>query len=119
VYFLVKLTAISQALIGLAVVTAALTLCFTIIYAVKWDVEGKEAVKGWLPKMKKFVIATLVFGFIAVAVPNTKEAAVIWLLPKIVNNEQVQEVPNKALKLLNKRMDEWLEENLRLEDKKE
>ncbi len=39
-------------------------------------------------------------------VPDTKQAAAIYVLPRVVNNEQLQQLPNKLLELSN----EWLDE---------
>lgn len=49
---------------------------------------------------------TTVFVFLAIFTPTTKEAAAIYLIPKIANNEKVKEIPSKFLSLA----DEWLEE---------
>lgn len=38
--------------------------------------------------------------------PTSKEAAAIYLIPKIANNEKVQAIPSKLLTLA----DEWMEE---------
>jgi predicted membrane protein len=40
--------------------------------------------------------------------PTTKEAAAIYLVPKIANNEQVQKLPDNAMKLLNGKLEEWV-----------
>ena len=47
-----------------------------------------------------------------VFVPTTKEACVIYLLPKVVNNEQVQKVPSQALRMLNMKMEQWIQEQI-------
>jgi ABC-type uncharacterized transport system auxiliary subunit len=38
-------------------------------------------------------------------VPTTKEMAVIYVVPKIMNNENAKKIPDKVFKLA----DEWLE----------
>jgi hypothetical protein len=45
---------------------------------------------------------------LACLIPTTEEMAAIYLLPKIANNEQVQQVPDKAMQLLNGKLDEWI-----------
>jgi hypothetical protein len=67
-----------------------------------------------------FALDALIIMFSAlllVFTPTLKEAAVIYLLPKVVNNEQVQELPENALKLLNGKMNQWMDEQLGLNDK--
>lgn len=43
-------------------------------------------------------------------VPSTKDIAAIYLIPKIVNNEQAQKLPANLLSLLNKKLEEWLQD---------
>ena len=50
-------------------------------------------------------------------VPNTKEAVAIYLLPKIANNEQVQQLPDKAMQFMNGKLDEWLKDMQKSEKK--
>jgi len=45
-------------------------------------------------------------------IPDTKHACVIYLLPKVVNNEQVQKMPETFVKLLNTKMEAWINESL-------
>ena len=53
-----------------------------------------------------FVIASAVRMF----TPTQKEMAAIYLLPKIVNNEQVRELPSNVLTLMNKKLEEWIDD---------
>ena len=57
-----------------------------------------------------YTIQTLILSLLWVATPTTKEAAAIYLIPKIVNNEEVQKVPTNALKVLNSKFEEWLKD---------
>ena len=50
-----------------------------------------------------FFITVLMCG---IFIPSTKQAAAIYLLPKIVENKGLQEMPDKIVNLGN----EWLEE---------
>ncbi|MFA5380091.1 MAG: hypothetical protein WC455_30300 [Dehalococcoidia bacterium] len=47
-------------------------------------------------------------GFIGVP-PNSKTIAAMYLLPKIAANEHVQRIPDKALTVLEKKLDAYLE----------
>ena len=119
VYLLVKLTSISVFFSVLSGTLGSGAFMGTIGYVITGDVDGWKKVEKWKSPLKKLWIATLITGFLAAVTPTTKQAAVIWLLPKVVNNEQVQAVPEKALRLLNQQMDQWLEDNLKIEDKQE
>jgi len=52
------------------------------------------------------VVALMGFLF----VPTLKDAAAIYLIPPIVNNEDVQEIPADAAKLLHNKLNEWIDD---------
>jgi hypothetical protein len=70
----------------------------------RWE-KKFPVIKKWY---KRLIIYLIVVGFIWIITPNTKEFAAIYLIPKIVNNEQVQQVPDKALNILSMKLDEWI-----------
>ena len=39
-------------------------------------------------------------------------AAVIYLLPKVIKNEQCQQIPSNFVKFLNLKMEKWLNEQI-------
>ena len=120
VYLLVKLTAMVHFFSITAAVLGSCGLIGTIMYFLEADsYRPSESILKLKPYLKNMWVGTVIFALLAVATPTTKQGAVIWLLPKVVNNEQVQAVPEKALRLLNNQLDEWLEDNLKIEDKQE
>lgn len=117
-YLLVKCTAI-QSLFSILCLFAF--LIFTIAFIVKWcsigeyygnDKEKYEKTVGF--RCNKFTwpffSAGCFFLLLYFAMPNTKEMAIIYVTPKIVNsvmaNEQLQKLPNNLLSLANA----WIEE---------
>jgi len=42
--------------------------------------------------------------------PGKKDAIAIWVAPKILNNEDVQALPQDALKLVRKQLTSWIED---------
>jgi hypothetical protein len=59
----------------------------------------------------KISIPIFILGLLGVTlVPTSKQAAAIYLLPKIANNEQVQQIPGKTMDLLNGKLDQWLDD---------
>lgn len=74
----------------------------------------EEVFYGDNKRMNRFMKINLaVFVSVCVIgsfVPSTKEACAIYLLPKIVNNEQVQKLPDNAMKLLNGKMEAWIDD---------
>lgn len=51
--------------------------------------------------MKPAMITLVICVLFAVLIPTKKEALAIYMIPKIINNQQMQELPDNALKYLN------------------
>lgn len=82
-----------------AAVSTMLSLC---IYA---DVSEKDGIKLFIPSIICLILSILV-AVSSAFIPTTKEMCAIKAIPVIVNNEQVQELPNKVIELAN----EWIDE---------
>jgi hypothetical protein len=50
---------------------------------------------------KKIIITSFIIGMVLGLVPTRKEIAIIYFAPKIINNEDVQEMPKNIVKLAN------------------
>ena len=66
----------------------------------------------------RFVTATslilaILLGVSAAFIPSTKDAAAIMVIPKIANNQDVQDFVKTAPQLLNVKMQEWLSDSLK------
>jgi hypothetical protein len=63
---------------------------------------------------KRCLIACIILFFVslppATFLPTTKQACVIYVLPKITNNTHVQEIPNNISKLVNEKLVEWIDD---------
>lgn len=92
--------------------------CFLIILGIiiimLWFME-KNSYKGdeenaayWQSKFKPLVIVTIIVWLLAALCPSTKEMAAIYLIPKIANNQHIQNIPDKALTALGGKLDEWI-----------
>lgn len=51
--------------------------------------------------LKSSIITLCVCILISVLIPSKKEAIAIYMIPKVVNNEQVMQLPENAVKYLN------------------
>lgn len=74
---------------------------------------GYTSGKALMPYSKKGVkisikvlLPALLLLLSAFFIPNTKEICAMKIIPKIVNNEEVQELPNKIVEFAN----DWIEE---------
>jgi hypothetical protein len=98
-YFILRLDVLSKASTVLVIVTGIVFAITLLVIAISYnDEEAKNATKPWAIS---FGIASIVVLLLTVMIPSTKQAAVIYCLPKIVNNEQVQKIPDNLLKLTN------------------
>ena len=118
-YFIVKLdticSVVKQASIGFAILfVIAIGLYMTLYSNKKPDMESLDLVKPWIKKLGICFGVTL---FLFTAVPTTTQMAVVYCLPKIVNNEQVQKIPNKVLDLANNWLDDTIKKTAETVDK--
>ena len=112
VYWITRLDSVHGFFIGLfAVSFVMMGMCGSFIMMEQlWNDEDI-----WPSIKKKYtigIIIPLVAIFLATLTPSTKEACVIYLIPKIANNEQVQKIPNNFAKLLNTKMEEWINDSI-------
>ena len=71
--------------------------------------EDEAILKVWKFCKKTFYIfcsALMLYLF----TPNMKEIAFIYIIGQVSQNEQVQEMPDKALQILNLKLDEYLKD---------
>lgn len=90
-------------------------LCGAPFLIDSWD-KVKKSFKRWAiigGTISFICMLALIF------IPTTKEFAAIWLIPKIANNEQIQKIPNNAVLLLNKKMEQWIDAQLAEKPKEE
>ena len=116
VYLLVKLDAIQAAFISLS----ALSLFYIImIFVITWERCPEEfELKDFVERFKRFkfslIFSGLAFFFstsVSIFMPDTKQACVIYLLPKIVNSEtmdNLEDLPANLTKFLNKKSQAWI-----------
>lgn len=107
-----------DALIGVSVVILIFTGLVIIVTLVKWQTysdnyDWKDNKENLVPIFKKWLkieFALLIMSlFVIVTIPSSKEAAAILIIPKIANNEHVQNIPNKTLELVEKQLDQWIQ----------
>jgi hypothetical protein len=113
VYWLTRFDAINTAMTVMCVAFGITAIVLLIIGLInRYDGYSAEDIKLGARVLKiatGFGVATLATMLLFVFIPTTKEAAVIYILPKVVNNEQVQKIPAEGLKILEAKFDEWLD----------
>jgi hypothetical protein len=107
-YLFTRLDSLCTVLCITAFLLIAVLIALIVSYGVsKMDCDDDFAGKC-LQGFKKTLLPAVVFALLAVAVPTQKEAAAIYLIPKLVNNEQVQDIAGKSLDILTLKLNEWV-----------
>lgn len=96
-----------------------LFLCFFynilyLFYLIDSDNEKKEGNEEKHNKniylyLKKSIIYLIIFILSMGFIPSTKQAAVIYIVPKITNNKEISELPSNILKLFNEEIKDLIE----------
>lgn len=73
------------------------------------DMDYKENIKLW-NKLKIYLFISSILIFCSIFIPSTKEAIVIYTIPKITNNQDVQQIPANFAKLINEKLQEWMKD---------
>lgn len=115
VYWIATLDSIISFLSIFVSLTGTLSVIFSVIYFVTRSLleEGQEYRKdiriGWINTSKnllKITIPICIFSSIlCVFVPNTKQAVAIYFIPKVANNQHVQQIPEKLCTVIEKYLD--------------
>jgi hypothetical protein len=115
VYLIVILDGIVSGIHVLAIISAVVA-CISM--AVKVIVgssdkltEGEQRmVSGARKLFRVTIVLCLVFSFIYMFTPTSKQAAAIYLIPKVVNNEDVRDISKSGAKLLKEKLNSYLDE---------
>jgi membrane-associated HD superfamily phosphohydrolase len=78
---------------------------------INWKIEDDSEPEKYPKKTITIFSFILVISLLlSVVIPDTKTMALIYVIPKIINNEKVQKIPGKILDLANIKLDEWIKE---------
>lgn len=120
IYWWVKLDEIQALLIILAVLTGVCLIISMIGYtmsnvfpATDFETPKDTLIRFWRKVLTYSTAPAIVFFIMAFSCPSTKQMAVIYLTPKIINSEATQElttIPKDAAVMMRKLMDDWMAE---------
>ena len=117
-YLLLMLDSICVVTAIITIVLALITFIFGIM-SVAGDVNEED--QKYARKFLKYLVPIFVLSLLsAVFIPNTKQAATIFLVPKVLNNEKIQDIGQNGLDLANnllKLSNEYIENNLITKEK--
>jgi len=121
-YWITRLDAISGLFVFFAVMAGIFLFAFLVmsIYHLSESEERYNndenrlahihKAKSWVKFAKISGVTLVVMSLIACLIPSTRSAIAIWAVPKVINNEQVQALPDNALKLVNAQLQEWFKD---------
>lgn len=113
-YWFTRLDSISNFLQLFSIFFMCATIAFIIVYFLSMDrclFDSKfwDSIRNNRNKIVIlfFIWSTLIY-IPCIFIPTTKEMAFIYLTPKIVNNKEIQKLPINAVKLLNTKMEQYI-----------
>ena len=116
VYWITRLDGIKDAVTALGVILSIVfAICIIISAVILFDQHNMKAMKYLILSILLIVLSGVV-GFSRTFIPTTKEMCAIKVIPIIANNENVQEIPDKVLKLANEYLDGLLPNTVETEE---
>lgn len=116
VYWLMQLDSICDfvkciAILGSILLAVLITLRIVFKAYAEWDRESETFYTVTTPLCKFSSIVIPIFVLINLFIPNTKTVAAMILIPPIVNNEQVQQIPDDILTFVRSVIKEYTFDN--------
>lgn len=75
-----------------------------------WSANDEKAFADTAPKLRKmaivFIVLSMGMSFLYSITPNMKQAAVIYIVPKVIENPNMRELPDNVLVLFNESIKE-------------
>ena len=117
IYFFTRLDSFNSLIKNLIFISFLSIIGLIILFFLEQDSYVDGEIKNiYSPKIivwiKKIAVLLILCTIFSVTIPTTKEAAVIYLLPKVIKNEQCQQIPTNFVKFLNLKMEKWLNEQI-------
>ena len=104
-YFLTMLDNIGTLLFMSGIVCALFSVVFIMISS---DIRDEIKKTAETKKSKKFMFISIAFFVVFALTPTTKQVAFIYVAGKISQNKDVQEIPEKAMQLINLKFKEYI-----------
>jgi hypothetical protein len=115
-YFLIKLDAIHEFLAAVTILSGLSLFGILVSMPIIFDKYGPINVYKYPKLFKRLficnIITAVLSGLLLTFTPTTKEAAIIWGVPKVLNSEFVQEELPKETKELYGLAKMWLKQKI-------
>ena len=110
IYLIILLDDIEFAFIVGTMLSFIMCVMFVSAIICRITEDDKELLERMAKPAKVALVVFILFLTGIVLTPNTKEAAAIYLIPKIANNEQIQDIGGNALDILQNKFQEWVDD---------
>jgi len=107
VYFITMLDNWRNVCVGVLVVAGIAVFSIAIALPLLIDILGKDSVWRFF---KKIVYISIPAVLLLCILPTSKQAAAIYLIPKVVNNERLKGVASDGMKALRLLENKWIQE---------
>jgi hypothetical protein len=91
-----------------------MSLIISIPAMIVLRIGGDENFKLGEKILKKVVVWSIIMVGVGILVPNTKEMAAIYIIPKIANSKQVSQLPENLINLVN----DWAKDQIAPKEQK-
>ena len=99
-------------------VLSAIVILICALYSTSFELGLDESERKAISKTRSLFTKVLCAALLlAIFVPDSKTVAAMYLIPKISENKQLNQIPDKVLNILNKKLDDWVTE-LQTQEKK-
>ena len=117
IYWITRLDSILNFFKSFTFVISFIFVIFFITGMVHWGMGISDDNKDDKKFGKKFLKLSIIISpfllfciFGIIFTPSTKEIIAIYAVPKMVNNEDVQQIPANFAKLINGKLQEWMKD---------
>lgn len=114
-YLFTRLDGLRGLILAVAVVTAMIAALSCILNGIYLAENGKPLFSWNLIAIP--IVSIFILSFACVLIPTTKEAAFIYIVPKIANSKFAQEIPSDMHDIKDLAM-QYIRENLKTEPEK-
>ena len=116
IYWLMQLDSVCKFVDAVAVFGSVILIALIIIRTMckihgEWDRDAKAFYDATTSLCKFGSVIIPIFVLINIFIPNTKTVAAMVLIPPIVNNEQVQQIPDDILTFVRSVIKEYTFDN--------
>ena len=110
IYLWLSLDSINELFVGLTIICIVVLICAPMIYYLDAPSNASKTAKKWImPTTMAFLVSLLCVTFI----PTTKQAAIIFGVPYLINNAKeihADQLPVKVVDYLNTYLDKEIKE---------